>query len=335
MSRRRFSARYSSARAGGFTLAEVLVGLTIASLVILGIGTGYVFTTKAWVEHQARAQAQQSLRAAIGAISRELRISGACIGITWVDQNQPLATNFRMLSGTYGPPDSVTSTNNPRCAGPTPADCPAACTTITIGNTLNFVAGMWAFISSGDPSVGGQYFRVQAVDTSAKTLTVDPSTPVTGPYSSTGDDIKAFVAGADRRTFGVSSICGGCNGIPTLTLTQLVDLGQAQALVKGIDTLTIRYVLNRRFSDNPALCNAQTGGTNSLCVVNLPGLAPSLAGDWPLVRALFLTVGARSTIKVRAAGSGDGYYHLSETVEFSPRNFIFSPNGPRVPWTPY
>jgi type II secretory pathway pseudopilin PulG len=333
MSRRRFSARYSSARAGGFTLAEVLVGLTIASLVILGIGTGYVFTTKAWVEHQARAQAQQSLRAAVGAISRELRISGACMGITWVDQNQPLATNFRMLGGTYGPPDSVTSTNNPRCAGPTPADCPAACTTITVGTTLNFVAGMWAFVSSGDPSATGQYFLVQAVDTSAKTLTVAPSTPVTGPYSSAGDDTKAFVAGADQRTFAVSSSCPECNGISSLTLTQLADGGTGHALVKGIDTLTVRYVLNRRWSDNPALCNAQTGGTNSLCVVNRPGLAPSLAGDWPLVRALIFTIGARSTIKVR--GSGDGYYHLSESVEFSPRNFIFSPNGPRVPWTPY
>lgn len=329
---RRSSARCSSARAGGFTLSEILVGLTLASLVILGVGTGYVFIAKAWVDHQARAQAQQSLRAAVGAISRELRITGACMGITWVDQNGPLATNFKMLTGTSGPPDNITSTANPRCAGPTTADCPTSCTTITVGNTLNFVSGMWAFVSNGNPSSSGQYFKVQAVDASAKTLTVNTSTPVTGPFSSAGDP-KAFVAGADVRTFAVSSTCAECNGTSSLTLQQLSDGPTAHALVKGIDGLTVRYVLNRLYA--AATCNAQTGGTNSLCIVNLPEASPSVAGDWKLVRALIFTLGARSTIGVRASGSGDGAYHLSETVEISPRNFIFSQNGPRIPWTPY
>lgn len=312
-----------------------MVGLTMASIVILGVGTGYVFITKAWVDHQARAQAQQSLRVAIGTISRELRITGACMGITWVDQNGPLATNFKMLAGTSGPPDSLTSMANPRCAGPTTADCPASCTTITVGNTLNFTSGMWALISNGNPASSGQYFKVQAVDASAKTLTVDSSGPaVTGPFSSAGDP-KAFVAGADMRKFAVSSTCAECNGIPSLTLEQLGDGGTGHALVKGIDGMTVRYVLNRRYVDNPAACNAQTGGTNSLCVVNLPEASPSIAGDWKLVRALIFTLGARSTIRVRASGSGDGAYHLSEIVEISPRNFIFSPNGPRIQWTPY
>ncbi len=251
------------------------------------------------------------------------------MGITWVDQNQPLANNFRMLGGTYGPPDSVTVTTNPRCAGPVTLTSPCnACGTITVTTTLNFTAGMWAIISDGITANPGEPFLVQSV--TPTTIVVNPSTPVLGSYA-VGE--PRFVAGIDRRTFAVSSSC--CNGIPTLTLTQLADGGTGQPLVKGIDAMTVRYVLNRRYSDNPALCNAQTGGTNSLCVVNLPGLSPSLAGDWPLVRALIFTIGARSTIKVRAAGSGDGYYHLSESVEFSPRNFIFSPNGPRVPWTPY
>ena len=304
----------------------------MVSVVVLGVGTGYVFTTRVWVEHQARAQAQQSLRAAVGAITRELRMSGACMGIGWVDQSEAPALNFRMLSGTSGPPDSLTRTANPRCAGPVKLTAPCnGCSTITVDNTLNFVPGMRAFIGQGPISTSGEYFLVQSV--TATTVTVDPSTPLLQSYV-TGGDPPAFVAGADQRTFAISSTCTGCNGIPTLTLQQLGD-SQGQALVKGIDAMTIRYVLNRRYVDNPGLCNAQTGGTNSLCVVTLPGLAPSVSGDWKLVRALIFTLGARSVLSVRASGSADGFYHLSESVEISPRNFIFSPNTPRVQWTPY
>jgi hypothetical protein len=202
---------------------------------------------------------------------------------------------------------------------------------ITVNNTLNFVSGMRAFIGKGPTSAPGEYFLVSAV--TATTLTVDTSTPLTQSYP-VGGDPAPFVVGADQRTFAVSSSCSGCNGIPTLTLQQLGD-NQGQALVKGIDTMTIRYVLNRKYSDNPGQCNAQTGGTNSLCVVNLPELSPSVSGDWRLVRALIFTLGARSTLSVRASGSPDGFYHLSESVEISPRNFIFSPNGPRIQWTPY
>lgn len=326
---RRSSARCSSA-AAGFTLVELLVALTMASIVIFGVGTGYVFVTKAWVEHQARAQAQQSLRAAETAMSRELRISGACVGVTWVDQNAPLASNFRMLTGTSGPPDTITTVANPRCAGPVKlTQACTACTTMYVDTTLNFTAGMWAFIGKGIATEAGEYFLVQSIDPTNNTVTA--SAAVTGTYPAATDTTPSFVAGADRRTFAVSSSCTGCNGIPTLTLQQLGD-SQGQPLVKGVESMTVRYVVNRRYADNPSACNAQTGGTNSLCVVNLPEASPSLAGDWRLVRAVILTLGTRSILPVR--GNPDAFYHLSETTEISPRNFIFSPNGARVPWQP-
>ena len=257
------------------------------------------------------------------------------MGITWVDQNSPLATNFKMLTGTSGPPDSVTSLANPGCAGPVALTAPCtACSVINVNNTLNFAAGMWAFIGKGPTATSGEYFKVQSV--TATTITVTTTTPLSlsYPYPPSGQDPPAFVAGADQRAFAVSSTCPECNGIPSLTLQQLGD-SQGHALVKGIDGMTVRYVLNRRYADNPAVCNTQTGGTNSLCVVNLPEASPSISGDWKLVRALIFTLGARSTVRVRASGSGDGAYHLSETVEVSPRNFVFSPNGPRIQWTPY
>src|SRR5205807_9510844 len=109
--------------------------------------------------------------------------------------------------------------------------------------------------------------------------------------------------------------------------------GTTQPLVRGIDSLSVQYVLNRLYSTAPTECNAQTGGTSSLCIVNLPTVAPSIAGDWQIVRAMIFTVGARSLVKVRASGSADGYFHLSETVEVSPRNLIYQQS--RLPWTPY
>jgi hypothetical protein len=63
-------------------------------------------------------------------------------------------------------------------------------------------------------------------------------------------------------------------------------------------------------------------------VVNLPETGNSPPGDWRLVRAIVLSIDSRSTIPVRAAGSPDGSLHLTDTVEISPRNFVFSTSTP-------
>lgn len=311
---------------------EILVGLSMASIVILGVGTGYLFITKGWVDHQARVQAQQSLRSAEAAITREFRISGACMGITWVDQNSPLASNFTMLQGTSGPPDTITTTSNPKCAGPVKltATC-SACQTISVDNILNFAVGDWAFIGKGVPTQLGEYFQIQSVDSTAKTVT--STTVLTGTYVATDDSNPTFLAGADQRTFKISSTCTGCNGIPTLVVRTLSDTAD-QPIIKGVDSMTVRYVLNRTYISNPSQCNAQLpGSSNPLCIVNLPETAPSITGDWKLVRGLIFTLGGRSILTVRAAGSADGFYHLTGSFELSPRNFIFSPNA-RIPWMP-
>jgi hypothetical protein len=96
--------------------------------------------------------------------------------------------------------------------------------------------------------------------------------------------------------------------------------------------MTILYALNRVY--DAATCDAQTGGTLSLCVVNLPGQGKSPASDWQLVRAMTFTLDAESSVPVRASGSADGLFHLGETFEVSPRNFVFQQTQ-RVKWTPY
>ncbi|HEX9246476.1 MAG TPA: hypothetical protein VGA35_09960, partial [bacterium] len=57
----------------------MLVGLTIASVVVFGVGTGFVWVTKSWTDTQMRLQTQQSLRSAIETINREVRLAGVCM----------------------------------------------------------------------------------------------------------------------------------------------------------------------------------------------------------------------------------------------------------------
>ena len=327
MLRRPLSARSSSRGVRGFTLSEVLVALSIASLVVFGVGTGFVFVTRAWSEHQARTQVQQSLRSTIEALNRDVRIAGACMPVNSL--NQSLAPNFVPLAGTNGTNDTITVSANPTCgnANVVTNNC-NGCSSITVSDSTGFTGGQWAFISNAG---AGEFFLISTVVVGAPgTVNVDtlkgPS--LTGSYPRN----TSQVTGADQRKFAVSTSCAGCNNIPTLTV-QLLG-GSQLPLVKGVDSFKIQYVLNRLWNDpgnpNGSACNAQTGGTPNLCVVNLPGLAPSLAGDWNLVRAIVANVDAQSTITVRASGSADRLLHEPASFEISPRNLTFPQNPGRL-----
>jgi Tfp pilus assembly protein PilV len=318
MSRRRFSLR-SAERAGGFSLAEVLVSLGIASIVVFGVATGVVFAVRAWTDHQERLQVQQSLREAVAALSREVRVAGACMFPYWTGTAPP--ANFRPIDGTNnGALDTITVRTNPACAESalSGAGCDF-CGSFTVQDPSNFQAGNWAYLyNSGTLN---QYFLIRGI--AGDTITVDASTPITGNYPPNA----STVFGIDQRVFAISSTCADCGGVPTLTLQ--VANGQPSAVARGIDSLDIHYVLNRAY--NAATCDFQTGGTTNLCVVNLPGSGPSPASDWTLVRAITFAVDARSLGTVRAAGSADGLLHLSDTFEITPRNFVFNQqNGGRL-----
>ncbi len=308
-------ARSSNRGSAGFTLTEVLVALALVSVVVLGVARGVVSATRGWTDHRGRLETQQSLRSAVAALSREVRIAGACM--LPYDVLPPI--NFRPLDGTdAGTTDTIIVRANPRCAEAAvvaPGCNPCATIPVATGSTTNFAAGMWAYIVNG-AGTGGEYFRIQSVTSS--TIVVNSPPALTGDYSvPLGSDSVPTVFGIEQRTFAIATI----GGIPTLTL-QTLTLPQT-ALVKGIESLDIHYVLNRTYS--AGTCDAQTGGSPNLCVVNLP-----TAGDWHLVRVVTFAIGARSTAPVRASGSGDGFFHLNETFEIAPRNFVFPPDNPRL-----
>jgi hypothetical protein len=284
------------------------VFFALGSVVAVGAGSAYVFVTRGWFDQRERLQTQQQLRSAVAALSREVRIAGACM----LPREMPAPQTFRALEGVdNGTADSITVRANPRCLSTTLSATSDNGTTIAVASTSGFQAGMRAYILKNDSSAG-EVFTIRSV--TANTI-VATQALVNGPYPAPiGNPSSVF--GIDVRTFAISSTCSGCDGVPALTL-QTLDIPTATPLVKGIDRLEIRYILNRDY--DPGGCVASTGGGRPLCVVDLP----ASAGDWRLVRAVTFDLGARSVRPVRASGSADGFFHLGEAFEIAPRNFVF------------
>jgi type II secretory pathway pseudopilin PulG len=317
MLRRRFWHRSARRPAqAGFTLLDLLVGVAIASVVILAIGTAVILMTQGWTDQQARLQAQQSLRAAVADISREVRLAGACMLPYWTGTAPP--ATFQPLDGTHnGTTDTIVVRWNPTCAQATLTSACNQCGSIPVDNVTNFQPTTWAYLHGTSQN---QYFLIRSI--TGNTLNVDPSTPVTANYA-TGTSVY----GVEQWTFAISSTCSGCGGSPTLTL-QTLSVPQTP-LVKGIESLSIQYILNRTYASGT--CNGQTGGTPNLCIVNLPGSGTSPASDWQLVRVVTFNIGARSTSTVWGAGTSDGLLRLTEYFEIAPRNFVFNQqNGGRL-----
>jgi type II secretory pathway pseudopilin PulG len=287
----------------------VLVAFALGAIVAVAAGTGYVFVTRGWSDQRARLQTQQQLRSAIAALSREARLAGACM----LPRNETMPVDFRPLDGVNnGTMDSITVRANPRCLNTTLTATCDRCTAISVSNTTGFVAGMRAYMLKNDKS-SGEKFTIQSVTAT----TIVATQALAGTYPLLLDDPNpSSVFGIDERTFAISSMCSGCDGIPTLTL-QTLDIQTPTPLVKGIDRLGIRYILNRDYAAGN--CVASTGGDRPLCVVGLP----ASADEWKLVRAVTFDLGARSVRAVRAAGSSDGFFHLGEVFAITPRNFVF------------
>src|SRR5437870_9187753 len=181
MRRRRSSARFSNRGTSGFTLIELMVAFSIASVVVIAVGSGFVFVTKAWTDQLGRVQTQQALRTTVESVTREMRLAGACMPSPTLP---PIATTYdpyQPLAGSHGTTDSITITSNPACAGPTSVTSSCnACTSIIVQDTTNFTAGAWAYIYNSDtttspPGPYGELFRNQSLNAGWGTITGRPT----------------------------------------------------------------------------------------------------------------------------------------------------------------
>src|SRR5437879_3170660 len=102
----------------GFTVIAVVIAaflLVAGRIAATTVGAGFVFVTRAWTDQLGREQSQQSLRAAVETLTRELRLAGVCMPPGTLP---PITSTYQPLTGTHGTTDTITVTSNPACAGP-------------------------------------------------------------------------------------------------------------------------------------------------------------------------------------------------------------------------
>jgi type II secretory pathway pseudopilin PulG len=251
MRSRRSSRRSSDARAG-FSLLELLISVGLAGTLLVGVVKFFATQVRTARTHGFRIEAQQAMRGSLDAITRDLRLAGACL---------PGDGAFTSLTGTDGPgTDSVTirsglvRTNNQCLRTVTTAAVAGGATVITVESGADFTADMLAYVKH--PNGSGEFGFLTAA--SATTVTFD--TGMTQPYPA-----GSSIHGVDERTYEVDST----DDPPLLMLT--INRGEPQAFAAGMSDLQFTYVLDR----NCPTCD----------VVDLP----TTTAEWWLVNAVEVT----------------------------------------------
>jgi type II secretory pathway pseudopilin PulG len=283
-SSRRFAARAD--RAAGFSLVELLVSIGLAGMV-LGTVTQF-FTTHAhrMREHTYRVETQQALRGALDAITRDVRLAGACL---------PVNGEFMALDGTDDDVngDSVTvrtglTRNNLSCVlGRTTAQIASGTSTIPVDDASDFVVGKMAYVR--DLNGSGELLEVTAFNEGADTVTVSPGVGQIYPANST-------VYAVDQRIYSLRTDVDP----PLLMLT--IDNGEPQPFAAGIARLDIEYILDR----NCPTCD----------VVDLE--TPLDTPTWWLVNEVMVTARAESVGVITAGDQTD----ITQTARAKPRNLL-------------
>ncbi len=269
------------------------MGVAVGGLILLYATGGYVFATRFWGESSARLEVQRNLQRAVDALSRELRLAGACLPDAGPSDIRPLR------GADNGTTDTVTVRANVRCAvAVLRSRAAVGAGILNVDTVANFVPQMPIYLLSADTTTG-MYATVTAVNATSRRLTITPRTNATYAVGST-------VYGAESQTFAVDA----SGSVPVLTVA--VGTGAPQPLVPGLERLDVRYVLNRVY--DPSTCVESADG---LCVVEVP----TTEAEWRLVRVLRVAVTARSLKPVRVADP-DGFVRLTAQLEIKPRNFL-------------
>ena len=272
-------------RARGFSLVELLMAVTLAGIALTGVVQFFSLQARKMKGHTYRVEAQQAARTSLDAISRDVRLAGACLPITGA---------FIPLAGTNGPgPDSITVRTgivraNLSCivAGLT-AQMNQGASTATVDSANGFSAGMLVYLRH--PSGSGQFGFVTG--TAANTISMDTVASVVYPI---GSGIYAI----DERTYAVDTV--SVPNVPELTL--VINRGAPEPFAAGVRDLQIQYVLNR----NCPPCD----------VVNAP--AANDTATWRLVNSVNLTTSVQTIGTVRAEDA----VTMTQTVSAKPRNLL-------------
>ncbi len=233
--------------------------------------------------HQFRLEAQHALRASLDAITRDLRLAGACL---------PDRGAFVALAGTNGGTDDeviaragVVRSDLSCIVTSLTANAAQGATSVQVADASGFDAETFAYIAN---DVAGEFVHVSGV--AGNTVSFSPA--LSRAYAAT-----AGLHAVDERRYRIDR---SDPANPVLTLT--VNRGEEQAFAAGITDLEIRYVL----AQNCPPCD----------VVDAPDEDDTVT--WRLVNEVLLTMEARTV----GATLAEDQVTLTAESRAKPRNLL-------------
>ncbi|HXJ34864.1 MAG TPA: hypothetical protein VMS22_12595 [Candidatus Eisenbacteria bacterium] len=261
----------------------MLVSAALASISLFAVSQFFIMQAKQQKGQGYRVEMQQALRSSLDAITRDLRLAGACL---------PSTGDFVAIDATNGAgtnPDSITVRagivrNDLSCIVTSlSALTQQGQTTLTVTSAAGFDVGMLVYVRH--PGGFGQFSFV----TSAAGTNVVIADAATQDYP-----VGSGLFAVDERVYRIDTTVTP----PQLLLT--VNRAAPEAFAAGIPDLQFRYVLQQ----NCPPCD----------VVDLPPDDPT----WRLVNEVLVTARA-STV---GATRSEDQVSLTETSRSKPRNLL-------------
>ena len=292
---RRPSSRPSSAERG-FTLIELLVAASIGTLIMATVVNTLLSTTRYRREIETRLDTQQGLNAAVDALTRDIRLAGACM---------PTVGDFVALEGSRRDVDGTPPTRHDTITARIGlVDAAGGCirttvraaakegtTVLDVENAAGFARDMRIYVAA--PNGVGEFVTIEA----ANAFGTEPSTDSLQLRTALGRDYDAVsgVFAVQERAYQI--VVNQLTGERTLQVA--VDGGGPRPLALGIDELDLGYTLRQNCPD----CT----------VVRLP----ANDAEWRLVNDVRVGLTAR----LRSPLTGQ-FYAVDEDIRVKPRNLL-------------
>ncbi|MGZ6238591.1 MAG: prepilin-type N-terminal cleavage/methylation domain-containing protein [Syntrophales bacterium] len=215
----------------GITLIELLVGLTIFSLVIGGLYRTFVSQQKVYVVQDQVVDMQQNLRGAVNQMVKEIRM----VGLGNLSMVLPVSIGGRTFNNVINP-DSPVNGSVTFLSGSGELSAIAVVTQFGQNqikvSTLNDVLGNPLFDTNNRKyvSIGGiESHVITSIDSPSKTITLNDTLLYNHPVGTPVFCIRAITYGIEVE-----------NGIPTLKRDDNTGIG-AQPLADSIENLQFAY----------------------------------------------------------------------------------------------
>lgn len=206
-------------RARGYTIVELLVGLVLTSVLLSLLVRDFGFTSRTREEMEQLLEAQQGLRAALSAVTQELRQAGACLPRT--GEVIALAGTDNEGSDTLAVRIGKVTTNLVCIRTVVTATADAGSSVLTVQDTTGFEAGDSIYLRN--TTGGGWFFELAQVTGSS--LTLDEALE---------EEISpgAGVFAVEERVYSLEESA----------LMVAMDGGSPMPLVKNVEEFNVRYV---------------------------------------------------------------------------------------------